>query len=134
MSRRGAGIAGRAGEVAAVGDLYEAEAGVLLMIGTDTTIIWTAEFCLRMWLQRILTRLIVVADLLVVFYIRRDEYLLETMLTAGFSHVDIVLLEDDLGADLLVAGRAEADGMIVVYVVSCGGHDAVFMVERVYWV
>jgi len=88
------------------------------MIGADAAIVWATVDGLRVWFCRIFAGLVVVPDLFVVFDIYGEQYFLKAVFFAVLCHPYVVLLEDDLRAQLLVAFVAKTDRMIVVDIIT----------------
>ena len=95
-------------------DLEEGEAGVLLVVGAEAAVVGAAVFDGGVvavghlgWLDEDFAAAAVVVDVV------GDEDALEAVLGAALEHVDVVVLEDELGVDAAVAGGAEGDGGVV---------------------
>ncbi|GMO61228.1 hypothetical protein BwSG20_16410 [Bradyrhizobium ottawaense] len=95
--RRGFRKADRAGEVAVLGDLDQRQAGMLLVVGTETAIIGTAEFGALLELQRSVTWLDEILAQAPIGGIRRHQRRLDAMLPAALFVPDLVIQDLDLG-------------------------------------
>lgn len=95
------------------------------MIRTNSTVVRTSKFRLRMGLPRVLGRLIVVPDLLVVFDIVCDHHLLKAVLGTPLGHVHRVVFEDDLCVDLAVTHDAKTLCVVVVDIISILAHKGI---------
>lgn len=102
------GVAGGAGEVAAVGDLNHGEAGVLLVVGAEAAVVGAAVVGGHVEAARRFAGLHVVANALVVRDVGGDAHPLPPVLGAALEHVHGPVFKDDFGLDAPQAVRAEA--------------------------
>jgi hypothetical protein len=112
--RTAAGVADGTLEVAAIGNLHERQARVLLMIGAKPAVVRAAPADRRVERQRHLGRFD--EDLTapaVVLDVVRHQHPLEAVRRTPLEHEDRAVLEHDLPFDLPKAGRADRDGHVV---------------------
>src|SRR4029453_3236115 len=101
-------------EVAVVGHFDDREAGVLLMVGAEATIVRTSPANGRVERARHLRRLDEpLAALAVVAHVIRDEDALVSMGWAVLQEVHGVVLKDDLAFDLSITRGADGDGDVI---------------------
>ncbi|GJM34640.1 MAG: hypothetical protein DHS20C18_36410 [Saprospiraceae bacterium] len=114
VGRGGGCVAGRAAQVAAVGNLDQGEAGMLLVIGTEAAIIRTAIVDFGIESSWIFGSFVVVADVFVIFHISSYQYALAAVLRAAFEHVDFIVFKNDFGFDTAQTFWAETEGEVVI--------------------
>ena len=90
---------------------------MLFVVGANAAVIGAAIYRFRMGFPGVFAGFVVVPDLLVVFDIDSDKYLLEAVFLTGLGQIDVVIFKNDLGAQLPVAFDAKADRMIVVNII-----------------
>jgi hypothetical protein len=114
------GVAGGAGEVAAVRYLNHGEAGVLLVVGAEAAVVGAAVVRGHVEAPGRLAGLHVVANAFVVLDVGGDAHLLPPVLGAALEHVHGPVFKDDFGLDAPQAVRAQAQGEVVVGVRAFG--------------
>ena len=113
LSHRAVGEADRAGEVAGIVDLDDAQAAMLLVVGTEAAIPRAAALGLRRIVQRPVAGLQPAADVEPVIRVLLDQRLGDAMIEAALLKEDLALLTDDLGRNELPAGLAQARRLAV---------------------
>ena len=86
------------------------------MICAQAAIVRTAIVRLSVEFKRHLGSLVVIPDVLIIFNIRCDQRLAETVFAAVLQHEHIVFFENNFGVDAFQASRAKADRKIVICV------------------
>jgi hypothetical protein len=106
---------------------------VLLVVGTEAAIIWTAPFhggVVYLWHFRRLYEYL--AATTVVINIISDEDALWAMLRATFKKVDVAILEDGFGLHFSIARGANRNGDIVEEIRARFGHELYGSLRRIY--
>src|SRR5581483_9935037 len=99
---------------AVVTDLNQGEAGVLLVIGAEATVIWASPFHGGVVNQRHLGGLDEeFAAAAVIVYVVGDEDVLGPMVGTALEKVNLAVLEDDFGFYLSVTGGADRERNVV---------------------
>jgi len=114
------GIAGRAGEIAAVGNFNYSEAAMLFVVLAEAAVVRAAIMGGSTKLQRHFGRLVVIADIFVILHICGNQYFLKPVLGTVFEHENPAILKHDFGIYPSQAFGAEADSKIIIGIISFG--------------
>ena len=107
-------VAGRAGQVAAVGHFHDGQAGVLLMVGAEAAVVGATEVGVGIEYPRHLAALDKVARIAVILDVRSDQYLLPAMFGTAFKHKHLVVFKNHLRIHAAQAAGAKGEGKIIV--------------------
>src|SRR5579864_1518689 len=125
--RAAGGVADGTTQVAVIANLNQREAGVLLVVGAEAAVVGASPLHRRVVDQRHFRGLDEnLAAAAVVVDVVGNEDALSAMLRAALEQVDIAILKNSLGFDLVVARRADRYGYVIEKVGTSLGHGASF--------
>jgi len=113
-------VADGSGQIAAIGDFDQCQAGMLFMIGAQSAVVRTPLPDRRVELLRHLARLVKLRATAVILRVGRDQHLLPAMLRTPFLQVNVVPLDQHLRFDIAKPDRADAVGQLVKEVGAIG--------------